>query len=306
MPARRERRAHYHVGMSNPPVLARRPFGPSGDMLSIVGFGGIILWGMEQTKANRLIGEVVERGVNYFDIAPTYGDAEVQMGPALAPYRKNVFLACKTTKRDAAGARAELAQSLARLHTDYLDLYQLHAITDVARDVDAVFAPGGAMEAYIEAKRAGVVRHLGFSAHSVEAAMAAMDRYEFDSILFPVNFATFHEGNFGPQVMALAQSRGVSRLAIKPLASTKWNPDDPMKKEYPLCWYKPLTDPAEAELALTWTLSQDITAAIPPGHEGLFRMCLDFATRFKPMTPAQDREAQTMAHRFKPIFEKTT
>ena len=284
--------------------LARRPYGKSGDMLSIVGFGGIILWGMEQAKANRLVGEVIERGVNYVDIAPSYGDAEVQMGPALEPYRKNVFLACKTTKRDAAGARAELAQSLKRLRTDYLDLYQLHAITDVAKDVDAVFGSGGAMEAYIEAKRAGVVRHLGFSAHSVEAAMAAMDRYDFDSILFPVNFATYHEGNFGPQVMELAKSRGVSRLAIKPLASTKWQPDDPMKKEYPLCWYKPLTDAKQAELALTWTLSQDITAAIPPGHEGLFRMCLDFAVRFKPMTPMQETEARELAKTFKPIFEK--
>ena len=284
--------------------LARRPYGKSGDMLSIVGFGGIILWGMEQAKANRLVGEVIERGVNYVDIAPTYGDAEVQMGPALEPYRKNVFLACKTTKRDAAGARAELAQSLKRLRTDYLDLYQLHAITDVAKDVDAVFGSGGAMEAYIEAKRAGVVRHLGFSAHSVEAAMAAMDRYDFDSILFPVNFATYHEGNFGPQAMELAKSRGVSRLAIKPLASTKWQPDDPMKKEYPLCWYKPLTDAKQAELALTWTLSQDITAAIPPGHEGLFRMCLDFAERFKPMTPMQETEARELAKTFKPIFEK--
>ncbi|MGB9605523.1 MAG: aldo/keto reductase, partial [Bryobacteraceae bacterium] len=91
--------------------------------LSIVGFGGIMLVGMEQAEANRLVAEAVDRGVNYFDVAPSYGDgeAETKLGPALEPYRKQVFLACKTQHRDAAGARRELGQSLRRLRTDHFD-----------------------------------------------------------------------------------------------------------------------------------------------------------------------------------------
>lgn len=261
-----------------------------------------MLWGMEQARADRLVAETFERGVNYVDVAPTYGDAEAKLGPALRPYRDRAFLACKTTKRDAAGARAELTQSLERLHTDHLDLYQLHAVTEVGKDVDSVFARGGAMEAFIEAKRSGKVRHIGFSAHGVDAALTAMDRYEFDSILFPVNFATFLEGNFGPQVIAKAKERGLARLAIKPLASMRWPEGDPMKKEYPLCWYKPLTDREEARLALTWTLSHDITATIPPGHEGLFRMCLDLAQSLKPITADETARVRGMIEKYQPIF----
>jgi len=143
----------------------------------------------------------VERGVNYFDVAPSYGNAQEKLGPALEPYRKNCFLACKTAKRQRAAAEAEFKRSFELLRTDWFDLYQLHSISDVAKDVDAVFVSGGVMDMLIDAKKSGRVRHLGFSAHSIEAAVAALDRYEFDSVLFPVNFATYYEGNFGPQIM---------------------------------------------------------------------------------------------------------
>ena len=98
--------------------------------------------GVEQDHANRIVAEAVEKGVNYFDVAPSYGDAEIKLGPALEPYRKDVFLACKTTQRTKEGAAAELKESLKRLRTDHLDLYQLHALSDVQKDVDAAFGPG--------------------------------------------------------------------------------------------------------------------------------------------------------------------
>ena len=156
---------------SNPALIPRREYGKTGVKLSIVGFGGIVIAGAEQEHANRVVAEAVERGVNYFDVAPTYGDAEVVLGPALEPYRKNVFLACKTTQREREGAEAELKQSLERLRTDHFDLYQLHGIMSVEKDVDIAFGKGGAMEVFIEAKKSGQVRHIGFSAHSVEAAI---------------------------------------------------------------------------------------------------------------------------------------
>src|SRR3974390_644686 len=103
-----------------------------GDVkLSVIGFGGVVVMGHEQDEVNRLVAFAYEAGINYFDVAPSYGDgeAEMKLGPALVPYRKNVFLACKTGKRDAAGAQAELDWSLERLHSDHFDLYQFHAVT---------------------------------------------------------------------------------------------------------------------------------------------------------------------------------
>jgi aryl-alcohol dehydrogenase-like predicted oxidoreductase len=287
---------------SNAPVLPRRPFGKNGVQLSIIGMGGIVVMNAEQAHADRIVAEFVERGVNYFDVAPTYGNAEQILGPALAPHRPRVFLACKTAVRTKAGAAAELQRSLARLRTDYVDLYQLHAVTDVAKDIDAVFAKGGAMEALVEAKNSGQIRHLGFSAHSVAAAFAAMDRFAFDSILFPVNFATYETGHFGPQIMEKALAGGLARLALKMLALQKWPANSPDRKRYSKCWYQPITDPHVAELALRFTLGQPVTAALPPGEESLFRIALDMATRFRPLTEPEAKELQAQAASLDPVF----
>ncbi len=290
----------------NAPKLPQRAYGDTGERLSIIGFGGIVVSGVEQEQANRLVAEAVEKGVNYFDVAPSYGDAEIKLGPALEPYRKNVFLACKTERRTKDGAAAELKESLQRLRTDHVDLYQLHAISDVRKDVDTAFGKDGAMEAFLEAKKAGRIRYIGFSAHSEEAALAAMERYEFDSILFPINFATFYRGSFGPRVMEAAKSKGVARLALKALARQQWPKDDPTRRQYPKCWYQPLTERDEAKLALYFTLSQPVTAAIPPGEESLFRMAVELAMGFRPVSQQEKQTLQQMAQALNPIFEHKT
>ena len=288
----------------NPARLQQRKYGQTGVKLSIIGFGGIVVDGAEQQHANRVVAEAFEKGVNYFDVSPTYGDAELKLGPALKPYRKKAFLACKTGQRRAEGASEELNQSLERLHTDYLDLYQIHSITDVKGDVDAVFAKGGAMEVLLEAKKQGRIRYLGFSAHSEQAALAAMDRYDFDSVLLPINFATFYKGNFGPRIIAAAKSKGMAILALKSLARQQWPEGDPLQKEYSKCWYQPLTEREDARLALYFTLSQPITAAIPPGEESLFRMALDLALNFKPISKQELEKVKQMAESLNPIFQQ--
>lgn len=286
----------------NAASLPQREYGPRGVKLSIVGFGGILVAGMDQERANRLVAEAFERGVTYLDVAPTYGDAELKLGPALRPYRDRVFLACKTAQRGRAEGMGEFERSLERLETDHFDLYQLHSISDVARDVDTVFARGGLMEALDEAKRQGRVRHLGFSAHSVEAALAAMDRYDFDSVLFPVNFACWNAGGFGPQILERAQQRGLSRLALKAMARRGWPEGHPRRQIYAKCWYEPIDDRELASLALRWTLSQPIAAALPPGEEPLFRMALDIAADFRPLGDAERHRLDQFADELQPIF----
>ncbi|MCA9444836.1 MAG: aldo/keto reductase [Candidatus Omnitrophica bacterium] len=272
--------------------------------LSLIGFGGIVVTDAEQDQANRVVAKAIEKGVNYFDVAPSYGDAQQKLGPALKPYRDDCFLACKTTERTAEGAKREFEESLEILQTDHFDLYQLHSILDVDDDVEACFARDGAMRFLIQAKREGRIRYLGFSAHSSEAALAAMGSYDFDSVLFPLNFCSAHRAGFGPRILEEARTRGMARLALKGMARQKWPEEaseadkDPWKK----CWYEPLTDPAEAELALRWTLSQPITAAIPPGVEDLFWMAVDIALRFEPITDEEEKRIEEMSHGLEPVF----
>lgn len=273
--------------------------------LSVVGFGGIVVMNADQDRANQVVADAVDMGVNYFDVAPSYGDAQARLGPALEPYRKDAFLACKSDLRSAEETKRLLDESLTLLRTDCFDLYQLHAITDVEADVDAVFGPGGAWEPIIKAKEAGVIKYLGFSAHTVEACIAALNYYPFDSILFPVNFATFYEGGFGPEALAQAKQRGAKILALKSLARQKWTEGHPKRKQYGKCWYEPIDDPDLAWLAMRFTLSQGVVALLPPGDEALWRMAMEQVPRgFDPLTAGELEDLKSRAARLDPIFRK--
>ncbi|MGC8666672.1 MAG: aldo/keto reductase [Chthonomonadales bacterium] len=282
--------------------MERRPYGNTKEQLSIIAFGGIVVMGLDQQEADRWVREAYDRGVNYYDVAPSYGDAEERLGPALKGIRDSIFLACKTGKRLKKEAAEELRASLKRLRTDRFDLYQLHALT-TDEDIEQAFGPGGALEALVEAREAGLVRYLGFSAHSVKAALAALERFQFDSVLFPFNITAYSTGNFGPQVLEAAQTRCVARLALKAMAKGPW-PDGADRSAYPNCWYEPHTDPEVAELALRWTLSLPITAAVPPGDPKLYRMALTFAERFRPLSDEELERAQALARQATPLFRQ--
>ena len=265
--------------------IERRSLGKTGLKLSMLGFGGLVLKDTTPEQASAWVRLAYEAGVNYFDVAPSYGNAEERLGPALEPYRKNVFLACKTAQRKQAGAAEELERSLKRLRTDHFDLYQLHYVTTL-KDVETIFGPDGAIHAFEEARKAGKVRLLGFSAHSVEAAMALMERYDFDTILFPVNYATWHAGNFGPQVLAKAQEKQMGILALKAMAKRPW-PKGADRSASPKCWYEPMTDPDEALMGLRFTLSHPVTAAVHPADDRCLRLALQLVPKFTPLKPEE-------------------
>jgi len=285
--------------------LPRRDLGKTGEKLSIIGLGGIVVCKVDQEKANGVVADAIARGVNYFDVAPSYfdGEAEEKLGRALEGKRDKIFLACKTTRRDRAGAAEELERSLRRLRTDHVDLYQLHALTKTGEDVERALGPGGAIEAFAEAKKGGKARFLGFSAHSVEAALLAMERFPFDTILFPFNWVCWSRGDFGPQVLDAARKKGIGRLALKAMARSPWT-DEAKRKDYGKCWYEPVTDEGEASLALRFALSQDITAAIPPGDERLFALALKIAEGFRPLSDEEKKTLLARAEGVKPIFAR--
>jgi aryl-alcohol dehydrogenase-like predicted oxidoreductase len=272
-----------------------------GTSLSVIGLGGMVLVGARREQADRLVAESVERGVNYFDVAPSYGEgeAEAKLGPALSPYRKQAFLACKTLERSAAGARLQLERSLRRLRTDHIDLYQFHAVNK-REDIEHILAPGGAADAFLQAREEGLIRFLGFSSHSVSVSLTLLDRFTFDSILFPVNFICYAKGNFGPQVVKKARARAVSCLALKALACTPWQRGE--TRRYPNCWYRPIDDPALALQALRFSLSEDVAAVLPPGDERLYRMAVELAAAVTPLSADERRRLFERARLMKPIM----
>ena len=253
---------------SNP--IAKRTLGKTGEQLSIIAFGGIVVMNEDPAASSNIVAEAVDRGINYFDVAPSYGNAQERLGPALAPYRKNCFLACKTEGRMKDDSRAQLEESLRLLKTDHVDLYQFHALTKMT-DLDKVLGPGGAMETMEAAKKEGKIRYIGFSVHSAETAVAAMDRYNFDTILFPLNWVLYTQAGFGPQILKKAQEKKMGILALKGMAKTVWSADQKENHPEPKCWYQPAAFPDEASLGLRWTLGHEITAAHSAGRRALLQ-----------------------------------
>lgn len=280
--------------------MLKRTLGKTGIEASVVGFGGIIVMNETPEASAKSVAEAVnELGINYFDVAPSYGNAEERLGPALAPYRNDVHLACKTGERRAEGAEVELNASLERMQTDHFDVYQLHAMTTM-EDVETVFGPGGAMEVFVKAREQGKVRFLGFSAHSEEAALALMDRFDFDTILFPINWACWLKSGFGPAPIAKAKEKSMGILALKTLAKRAW--DEGEEHDWSKTWYKPVESYEEAKLAVRFTLSQGVSVAVSPGHMELLRWACDAAGEFQTLTDAEEAKLRAWSADLNTIF----
>ncbi len=272
-----------------------RMLGKTKQRVSVIAFGGIVVMKEQQENAKKIVENAVAKGISYFDVAPSYGDAELRLGSALEPFRKDVFLACKTVHRDKAAARQELEQSLKNMRTDHFDLYQLHAISDVEKDVKAALSKDGAIQTFLEAKKEGKIRFLGFSAHSPQAALTAMREFDFDTCMYPVNFVCHYNNKFDDEVLAEAKKRNMGIIALKAMALCPWQ--DGEEKIYSKCWYRPIDDRELAKKAISWTLSQGAAVAIPPGHENLFNMAMELAPMCLSCSESERAELiQTAAH----------
>jgi predicted aldo/keto reductase-like oxidoreductase len=247
--------------------------GKTGIRASAVVFGGIINMNETQADADRYVAGAIDAGVNYFDVAPTYGDAEDRLGPALEPYRKNVFLACKTEERSAAGAREKLETSLKKLRTDHFDVYQLHSLT-TNEDLERVFGPGGAMEVVLKAKRDGLIRNVGFSAHNEDVALRALTMYDFDTVLFPLNWALGICRGWGDRISAVVKEKGKGLLGMKSLVRRNWR--DGELRTYPKSWCQPIWgDEALGVAAMKYAVAKGADTLVPPGNIEHFTFMLE-------------------------------
>ena len=244
--------------------------------ISRVSYGGIVSAGYydnvwypseDQNASDRYVAWALDHGVNYFDVAPGYGNAQDQLGISLSPFRKQVNLACKTTHRDRANAEKDLERSLELLKTDYLDVYQLHAVSSM-EDVERAFAPGGVMEMMQTLKERRIARYLGFTAHNEEAALKMIEGFPFDTVLFPFNWFMNMAHGMGNRLLKTASEKGMGILCMKAFIERRWE-DGEDKGCFPKSWCKPINTDDEPEFgiaAMKYALSLGVDTLIPPGN----------------------------------------
>jgi aryl-alcohol dehydrogenase-like predicted oxidoreductase len=237
-------------------MLPVAPFGSTGHLSTRVIFGAAALGAMSQERADATLADVADWGINHVDTAASYGASEDRLRGWLGDHRQEVFLATKTGERAGDAARAELEKSLERMAVDHVDLIQLHNLVE-DDEWEAAFAPGGAVEALAAARDEGIVSHIGVTGHGLRIAamhLRSLERFDFASVLLPVNFVLLDDPGYRSDVealLALCDERGVAVQTIKSIARGRWTDGSTAH----FSWYDPLTDPAAIDRAVRFVLS---------------------------------------------------
>lgn len=235
--------------------METRRLGRTGHQTSVLVYGAAALGSVDQDTADASIQQALDAGINHIDTAASYGDAELRLGPWMPRIRDQVFLATKTGERAAEDAWRQINESLEKLQTDHVDLIQLHAVNNAA-ELAKVFAPGGALEAVVRAKEEGLATWVGITGHTEEAPVVhaeALRRYDFDSVLTPLNRTLYANPSFAADYDSLATlvvERDVALRVIKSAARRVWHEGE---KDLST-WYKPFTEQHHLTAALTWVL----------------------------------------------------
>jgi aryl-alcohol dehydrogenase-like predicted oxidoreductase len=286
--------------------MEKRLLGRTGHASTIMTLGGAAIRPDTPHDAEAFVHEALARGVNHVDIAPTYGNGEAEnlLGQWLPEYREKVFLACKTRQRTRKAAQAELTRTLHRLHTDVIDLYQLHGL-DTLEELDHVLSNDGALTAIRAAQEQGVVRYIGITSHNPSTILKALSAFDFDTILLPVNYVLHAHpqpcNDYTP-VLALARQRNLGVIAMKTVAKGPW----PLGKHTYRCWYQPFDTPIEVKNAVRFTLSQDVTTATTCSDLHVAKLMLEAAEHYTPMDPDEQAHLCHSATAYTPLFPRQT
>ncbi len=217
--------------------MQHRKLGKTGLDVSVIGLGGGMLGSSETDYAVRVIKRATDLGIDYFDTAHSYPDSEVRLGHALKQRRKEVYISSKTGATTKGEAWCDINESLRRLETNYLDNYHLHGLRE-GKDLETRLGQGGALEALVEARERGLIRHIGCTSHRSQTLIKALQHFDFEIILVPMNIV---EREPLKELLPLCERKGVGVTIMKPVA----------------------TGLLPARLALKWLLNQDIDTAVP-------------------------------------------
>ncbi|MBI5305578.1 MAG: aldo/keto reductase [Chloroflexi bacterium] len=283
--------------------MEKRRFGRTGHMSTVAILGCAAFGQVSQAETDAAMERVIAAGVNHIDIAPSYGNAEARLAPWMKLTRSHFFLGCKTTERTREGAWAELHRSLERLGVEQFDLYQLHAVKTF-EELDQVTAPGGALEAAIQARADGLTRFIGITGHGFLAPqvyLEALKRFDFDSVLFPLNFVQYANPDYrraSEELIRTCRARDVGTMVIKAICKRPWGD----RHRSFATWYEPFADPVHIQQAVDFALSQDITGLCTVGDVSLLPLMLNACARYTALTPADQAALIATSAHYEPLF----
>ena len=285
-------------------MIEKIPFGRTGHNSSRVIFGAAALWQDDEVAAQKTLDLILSYGINHIDVAASYGDAEINVGRWMAQHRGDFFLASKTGEREYAAAYAEIQRSLERLQVDQLDLIQLHNLVDPEAWQTAL-APGGALEAAIEARDKGYVRFIGVTGHGLSVAarpQLSLDRFAFDSILTPYNYNFMQIAQYKADFDALQTmcvERGVAMQTIKSIARGRWGDQERTRTT----WYQPLEGQRDIESGVAYVLQRKGVFLNSTGDVNLLPKVLEAAAKFSAEpTDSAETEAHLATVDLQPLF----
>jgi len=275
----------------------------TGHMSTIVTFGGAALSTVSQNDADKAIKLALSHGVNHIDVAPTYGDAELRLRPWMRKHRDEFFLACKTGKRTKSEAAEELRRSLERIGVASFDLYQLHGLDDL-KELDTALGPGGAMEAILEARDQGLAKYIGITSHRIPTILEALTRFDFDTVLFPLNHVLRRHrqpyNDYEP-LLETVRKKNIGTIVMKAFAKQRWQIEE---HEYQT-WYEPFDTQPEIDSCLRFVLSQGATTVASAGDIRLIPKIISAAERYRELSREEQETLIESATNLKPLFPES-
>jgi len=284
--------------------MEKRIFGKTGANISILTLGGCGPGYVDQEKADIAVKFAIDNGVNMFDVAPTYGQAEIRLKKWVEKYRDQIFLAEKTLKRKEKGARRELTNSLERLGTDHFDLYQFHAVSSF-EELDTILGENGAMKTFREAKETGIIKYIGITGHNdvriLKKAIEISD--DFDTILLPVYLGALVKPdpvNDFRVVLKIAQEKNIGVTAIKSICKGRWKSEATYNT-----WYEPIVSQDLVDQAVWFTLSRaGVTTYSLPCDVKLWPLIFNTVQRYNRLDQIEQEKIINDAKQkgFEPLF----
>ncbi|MCB9139352.1 MAG: aldo/keto reductase [Caldilineaceae bacterium] len=284
-------------------MIERRPFGTTGHLSSTTLFGAAALSRVTQDETDRTFDLLLKYGVNHIDVAASYGDAELRVGPWMARHRADFFLATKTGERTYAAAREELYRSLDRLQTDSIDLIQLHNLGH-PDEWEQAMGPDGALAALTEAREQGLVRFIGVTGHGLNIAAfhkRSLERFAFDSVLLPYNYTMQLDQQYiadFEDLMTLCEARGVAVQTIKSITRGPWGPQD----RWAATWYQPLLEQDDIDRAVHWVMGRPGIFLNTVGDISVLPKVLDAAARFERRPSDAEMRAMVREEKMSNLF----
>jgi len=283
--------------------METRRFGRTGHMSTVAIFGAAAFGQISQAEADKVMELVIEAGVKHIDVAPSYGQAEIRIGPWMPRERGRFFLGCKTMERTKEAAWKELRESLKRLQTETFDLYQCHAITSM-EELDAVTMKGGALEAFVEARREGLTQFIGITGHGVNTPqifLEALRRFDFDSVLFPLNFVQMANPEYresAEELIATCKAKDVGTMVIKSITKAPWGE----RQHTATTWYEPFDQSDEIQRAVNFALSYDVTGICTAGDTRVLPLVLKACGNFTRLSDSEKAEMIQSGKQYEPLF----